>query len=299
MIQGKDICKKFGDFQALDRASFHVPKGAVYGLVGPNGAGKSTILRHVTGIFRQDSGELLIDGEPVFENPEAKRKLTFIPDDVFYFRQANLKEMKKYYEGIYPTFDAALFDKLMGCFPAVDRKRNIRRMSKGMQKQAAFLLAISCKPELMVLDEPVDGLDPVMRRQIWNILLNAVSEENMTVLVSSHNLRELEDVCDHVGIMHHGKIMIERSLSDLQGSVSKIQVACQSGMPKLPEHFQVLHMANTGRVYTMIVKGDPKEAEAALSYCNPTIVDVLPLTLEEIFIYEMGGADYEVKDILF
>ncbi len=154
MIQGKDICKKFGDFQALDRASFHVPKGAVYGLVGPNGAGKSTILRHVTGIFRQDSGELLIDGEPVFENPEAKRKLTFIPDDVFYFRQANLKEMKKYYEGIYPTFDAALFDKLMDCFPAVDRKRNIRRMSKGMQKQAAFLLAISCKPELMVLDEP-------------------------------------------------------------------------------------------------------------------------------------------------
>ena len=129
--------------------------------------------------------------------------------------------------------------------------------------------------------------------------MSEVAEKELTVLVSSHNLRELEDVCDHVGIMHHGKIMIERSLSDLQGSVSKIQVACQSGMPKLPEHFQVLHMANTGRVYTMIVKGDPKEAEAALSYCNPTIVDVLPLTLEEIFIYEMGGADYEVKDILF
>lgn len=164
MIQGKDICKRFGDFQALDHANFHVPKGAVYGLVGPNGAGKSTLLRHVTGIFRQDRGELLVDGEKVFENPVAKAKLAFIPDDIFYFRQANLKEMKKYYEGIYPTFDPELFDKLMECFPAVDHKRNIRRMSKGMQKQAAFLLAISCKPQILVLDEPVDGLDPVMRR---------------------------------------------------------------------------------------------------------------------------------------
>ena len=301
MIQGKDICKRFGDFQALDHASFHVPKGAVYGLVGPNGAGKSTLLRHVTGIFRQDSGELFVDGEKVFENPAAKAKLTFIPDDIFYFRQANLKEMKKYYQGIYPTFDTELFDKLMDCFPAVDRKRNIRRMSKGMQKQAAFLLAISCKPQLLVLDEPVDGLDPVMRRQIWNILLNAVSEEQMTVLVSSHNLRELEDVCDHVGIMNHGKIIIERSLFDLHGNISKIQVACQTGMPKLPKEFEVLHMSNSGRVYTMIVKGNPKEVAAAIQTEGDhlAIVDILPLTLEEIFIYEMGGLGYEVKDILF
>ena len=299
MIQVNGLKKAFDGFVALNGVDMHVEKGAIYGLVGPNGAGKSTLIRHLTGVYRPDQGEVQIDGENVYENKAVKSKIAYIPDELFYFMQADTMEMKRFCEGIYPTFDAALFDKLMDCFPAVDRKRNIRRMSKGMQKQAAFLLAISCKPELMVLDEPVDGLDPVMRRQIWNILLNAVSEENMTVLVSSHNLRELEDVCDHVGIMHHGKIMIERSLSDLQGSVSKIQVACQSGMPKLPEHFQVLHMANTGRVYTMIVKGDPKEAEAALSYCNPTIVDVLPLTLEEIFIYEMGGADYEVKDILF
>ena len=145
----------------------------------------------------------------------------------------------------------------------------------------------------------MDGLDPVMRRQIWSILMAEVAERNMTVLVSSHNLRELEDVCDHVGIMHNGKVMIERSLSDLQGNISKIQVACPSGVPKLPEHFQVLHMANTGRVYTLIVKGDPKEAEEYLNQGNPTVVDVLPLTLEEIFIYEMGGVDYEIKDILF
>ena len=151
----------------------------------------------------------------------------------------------------------------------------------------------------MILDEPVDGLDPVMRRQIWSIIMSEVAENQMTVLVSSHNLRELEDVCDHVGIMHQGKIMIERSLSDLQGNVSKIQVACQSGVPKLPEEFEVLHMSNTGRVYTLIVKGNPEDAKRALAETNPLIVDVLPLTLEEIFIYEMGGADYEVKDILF
>lgn len=184
-------------------------------------------------------------------------------------------------------------------FSQIRRKKKYRRLSKGMQKQVAFWLAICAKPELMILDEPVDGLDPVMRRQIWSIIMSEVAENQMTVLVSSHNLRELEDVCDHVGIMHQGTIMIERSLSDLQGSVSKIQVACQNGVPKLSEEFEVLHMSNTGRVYTLIVKGDPEDAKKALAAANPAIVDVLPLTLEEIFIYEMGGADYEVKDILF
>lgn len=299
MIQGKDICKKFGDFKALDHADFHVPKGAVYGLVGPNGAGKSTLLRHVAGIFRQDSGELLVDGENIFENPSAKSKITFIPDDIFYFRQANLKEMKKYYEGIYATFDTELFDKLLDCFPAVDRKRNIRRMSKGMQKQAAFLLAISCKPELLILDEPVDGLDPVMRRQIWNILLNAVSEEKMTVLVSSHNLRELEDVCDHVGIMHKGQVILERSLSDLQGSVTKLQMAFEGDeLPDITGRFEVMNHTKLGKVHTLIVKGDQRELGDYLETFHPLVMDMLPLTLEEIFIYELGGENYEVKDII-
>ena len=148
----------------------------------------------------------------------------------------------------------------------------------------------------MILDEPVDGLDPVMRRQIWSILMSEVAERNMTVLVSSHNLRELEDVCDHVGIMHKGKLMIERSLSDLQGNISKIQVACQSGVPKLPDNFEVLHMANTGRVFTLIVKGNPKEAEAAIQAMNPTIVDILPLTLEEIDSWENEGRASVIKE---
>lgn len=299
MIQVTGLEKSFDGFHALKGVDMHVGRGNIYGLVGPNGAGKSTLIRHITGVYRPDAGQILVDGEPVFENKAVKAKFAYIPDDLFYFMQADTMEMKRFYEGIYPQFDSKLFYRMQEFFPGIDVKRNIRRLSKGMQKQVAFWLAICCKPELLILDEPVDGLDPVMRRQIWSIIMAEVAEKEMTVLVSSHNLRELEDVCDHVGIMHQGKVMVERSLSDLQGSVSKIQVACQSGMPKLPERFEVLHMSNTGRVYTLIVKGNPKEAEQALAESSPMIVDVLPLTLEEIFIYEMGGADYEVKDILF
>lgn len=298
MIEVNGLKKSFDGFLALSGVDMHVKKGAIYGLVGPNGAGKSTLIRHLTGIYRPDEGEVLVCGRPVFENRQIKAQMAYIPDDLFYFMQADTMEMKRFYEGIYPEFDAKLFYRLQEFFPGIDVKRNIRRLSKGMQKQVAFWLAICCKPKLMILDEPVDGLDPVMRRQIWSMILSEVAEHKMTVLVSSHNLRELEDVCDHVGIMHRGSIWIERSLSDLQGSVSKLQVASTSGMPKLPEHFQVLHMANTGRVYTMIVKGDPKEAARALAESGTALVDILPLTLEEIFIYEMGGADYEVKDIL-
>lgn len=299
MIQVHNLKKKFDHFQALDGVEMYVGKGEIYGLVGPNGAGKSTLIRHLTGVYRPDEGEILIDGELVYENRRVKEKIAYIPDELFYFMQADTMEMKRFYEGIYPGFDSDLFYKMQEFFPTIDVKRNIRRLSKGMQKQVAFWLAICCKPELMILDEPVDGLDPVMRRQVWSILMSEVAKRQMTVLVSSHNLRELEDTCDHVGIMHHGKVMIERSLRDLQGNISKIQVACQSGVPKLPDRFEILHMANTGRVYTLIVKGDPREAEEILLKENPTIVDVLPLTLEEIFIYEMGGADYDVKDILF
>ena len=299
MIRVTGLHKSFDKFKALDGVEMHVGKGNIYGLVGPNGAGKSTLIRHLMGVYRADAGEILINDKPVYENREVKEKVVCIPDDLFYFLQADTLEMKRFYKGIYKDFDEKLFEKLKEYFPTIDVKRSIRRLSKGMQKQVAFWLAICCKPDVLILDEPVDGLDPVMRRQIWSILMAEVAEREMTVLVSSHNLRELEDVCDHVGIMHKGKFMIERSLSDLQGNISKIQVASPNGVPKLPEKFHVLHMSNTGRVYTLIVKGDPKEAEEYLNQSNPTVVDVLPLTLEEIFIYEMGGVDYEIKDILF
>ncbi|MEE1249914.1 MAG: ABC transporter ATP-binding protein [Lachnospiraceae bacterium] len=299
MIQVENVVKEFDGFRALDGLSLHVGKGEVYGLVGPNGAGKSTIIRHITGVYKQDAGTILVDKKPVFENPQVKQKFAYIPDELFYFMQADTMEMKRFYQGIYPNFDEKLFEKMRKFFPNIDTKRSIRRLSKGMQKQVAFWLAICCRPELLILDEPVDGLDPVMRRQIWSLIMADVSERNTTVFVSSHNLRELEDVCDHVGIMHQGKIILERSLSELQGSVCKIQAAFQAGMPKLPEEFEILHMSNTGRVYTLIVKGNPAEAKKQIERLNPMLVDVIPLTLEEIFIYELGGADYAVKDILF
>ncbi|MCU6762587.1 Uncharacterized ABC transporter ATP-binding protein YbhF [uncultured Roseburia sp.] len=299
MIQVDNVTKEFHGFKALNQVSMHVPKGAVYGLVGPNGAGKSTIIRNITGIYQPDSGSVLIDGEPVWDNVNAKKKISYIPDDLFYFLQANTLDMKKFYQGIYPRFDSDLFSRLKDFFPAIDMKRNIRHLSKGMQKQVAFWLAICSKPELMILDEPIDGLDPVMRRQIWGIILSEVAEHDITVLISSHNLRELEDICDHVGIMHQGKIMLERTLTELQGSVSKIQVAFQEGMPALPDDFEILHMSNIGRVYTLIVKGNPQEAKARLEAEHPMLIDIIPLSLEEIFIYEMGGANYEIKDILF
>lgn len=301
MIQVNNVVKTFDGFRALDGVNMKVEKGSIYGLVGPNGAGKSTLIRHLTGVYRPDQGEILIEGEPIYENRRVKARISYIPDDLFYFLQADTMVMMKYYRGIYPDFDEKMFFRMQEFFPSIDVKRNIRRLSKGMQKQVAFWLAICCRPELMILDEPVDGLDPVMRRQIWSILMSEVAEHKMTVLVSSHNLRELEDVCDHVGIMNKGSIMIERSLMELQGNISKVQIACQTGMPKMPKEFEVLHMSNSGRVYTMIVKGNPKEVARAVSAeeDNLAIVDILPLTLEEIFIYEMGGADYEVKDILF
>ncbi len=300
MIQVNNLIKEFDGFRALDGVNMHVNKGAIYGLVGPNGAGKSTIIRHLTGVYRQSAGEVFINGKEVYENRLVKEKIAYIPDELFYFLQADTMEMMRYYEGLYPTFDREMFFVLKEYFPTIDLKRNIRRLSKGMQKQVAFWLAICCKPEILILDEPVDGLDPVMRRQIWSILMAEVAEREMTVVVSSHNLRELEDVCDHVGIMNKGKVIIERSLSELQGNVSKIQVACEGKIPELPEGFKVLHTSSIGRVHTLIVRGNPEKAVELIT-ANEThaIVDVIPLSLEEIFIYEMGGVDYEVKDILF
>lgn len=298
MVKVENVTKTFGDFKALDQAALHVKKGAVYGLVGPNGAGKSTIIRHITGVYRPDSGTVLVDGVPVYENPAAKGKIAYIPDDLFYFLQADTLEMKRFYKGIYKNFDEKLFEKLREFFPTIDVRRSIRRLSKGMQKQVAFWLSICTKPELMVLDEPVDGLDPVMRRQIWGIILSEAADYNTTVLVSSHNLRELEDVCDHVGIMDHGKVLLERSLAQLQDTTVKLQVVFREDREAPPPEIPVLHASRIGRVHTLIMRMSAQEAEARLAAYDPLLVDAVPLTLEEIFIYELGGVDYAVKDIV-
>lgn len=299
MIEVNNVTKRFGDFVALDGLNMHVERGAIYGLVGPNGAGKSTIIRHLSGVYKQDEGTVTIDGQPVYENEKLKQRFTVIPDEIFFFTQANTMDMMKFYKSMYPNFDEALFKKILACFPEINPKKMVRSLSKGMQKQVAFMLSIAARPELMILDEPVDGLDPVMRRQIWSLIMSDVAEHGLTVLVSSHNLRELEDVCDHVGIMNHGKLLIERSLDELQTSITKIQLAFEGDMPSLPPEVQVLKKITTGRVHTLIVKGEPRVAEQTISALNPLLMDVLPLTLEEIFIYELGGENYAVKDIIF
>ena len=296
MIEVRNVMKEFDGFRALDDMSMTVPTGSVYGLVGPNGAGKSTIIRHLTGIYRQDAGEITIDGAPVFENPEVKSRIAYIPDDIFYYANASIREMMDFYRSIYPHFDAERFKKLADVF-GLDPKRQMRRLSKGMQKQAAFWIAVSLRPEILILDEPVDGLDPVMRRQIWSIIMADVAENSTTVLVSSHNLRELEDVCDSVGIMNKGKIMIERSLNELQENIVKIQLALPDG-ESLPEGLDILHKSNTGRLQSLIMHGTQEDLTEKLQSAHPLFIDAVPLTLEEIFIYELGGADYEVKDIV-
>ena len=296
MIEVKNLVKTFDGFRALDDLTMTVPRGAVYGLVGPNGAGKSTLLRHLTGIYRPDSGTVTIDGEPVFENPAVKRRIAYIPDDVFYFRSASIADMAKFFAGACPTFDWERYDKLRKAFD-LDEKQPIRRFSKGMQKQAAFWLAMSMAPDVLVLDEPVDGLDPVMRRQVWSLVMADVADRGTTVLVSSHNLRELEDVCDHVGILDHGKLLLERSLSELQENIVKVMIALPEGQA-LPQDLNILHDQATGRMHTLILRGDADALEAYLAAAQPQYMDVVPLTLEEIFIYELGGVDYEVKNIL-
>ena len=299
MIEAKAVSKSFDGFLALNDLDMTVPKGSIYGLVGPNGAGKSTILRHLCGVYRPDGGVITIEGQPVYEHPTIKERMVVIPDDVYYYGSASVREMMKFYRGMYPTFSMERFEQLAEAFPEVDAKRPIRRMSKGMQKQAAFWLAMSCCPDYLLLDEPVDGLDPVMRRQVWSLLMGDVAERGTTVLVSSHNLRELEDVCDHVGILSHGQVVIERSLSQLQGTTVKLQVAFPDGVqPGLPQGMEVLHQSQLGRVYTYIVRGRADEVQQQVEAIHPLFVEALPLSLEEIFIYEMGGNDYAVRDIV-
>ena len=296
MLKVQNVVKTFDGFRALDDLTMTVPQGAVYGLVGPNGAGKSTAIRCATGIYRPDSGAITLSDAPVFENPAAKARIGYIPDDVFYFSTASISDMARFYKGVCPKFDLERFEKLREAFD-LDVKQPIRRMSKGMQKQAAFWLELCKRTDLLVLDEPVDGLDPVMRRQVWGLVMADVAEYGTTVLVSSHNLRELEDVCDHVGILDHGKLLLERSLSELQGGTVKVLAALPEGTA-LPDTLPILHKSATGRMHTLIVRADADTAQAMFAALQPQYLDVVPLNLEEVFIYELGGADYAVKDIL-
>lgn len=298
MIQVNNVSKSFGNFKALDNLNIHVGKGSVYGLVGPNGAGKTTILKHIAGIYTQDSGEVLVKGEPIFENTQIKKKVTFISDDLFFYPTYSIIDTAKFYAGIYPDWSWDRFNSMKYIF-RIDLNRRVRRLSKGMQKQVAFWLAISSMPDVMLLDEPVDGLDPIMRRNVWKLILQDVAERGTTVLISSHNLRELEDICDHVGIMHGGKLVLESALDDVKGNIHKVQTAFEGGLPEaLESQINILHKEQFGSVCTLIVRGQPEEIIEKIGYAKPLICDILPLTLEEIFIYELGGLGNEFENII-
>jgi len=292
MLQMTNVTKTFDGFKALDDLSMNVPAGAVYGLVGPNGAGKSTAIRHLTGVYRPDSGTVTVEGLPVFENPVVKAHICCIPDEIFFFPSATMEDMHQYYRGIYRQFDDELYKRLFEVFQ-LPQKSPLRRFSKGMQKQAAFQLSICTRPEILILDEPVDGLDPVMRRQVWNLILSDVAQRQTTVVISSHNLRELEDICDHVGIMDRGHMLLERSLADMQGNTMKVQL-----VGEIPSELEILHQSSSGRLQTLVVRGSAETVEQILRRASLAYYDILPLSLEEIFIYELGGVDYAVKDIL-
>ena len=292
MLELQNVTKSFGSVKALDDLTMTVPKGAVYGLVGPNGAGKSTAIRCLLGVYRPDCGTITLDGAPVYENPAAKARMGSIPDDIFYFPSATLEDMRRYYQGIYPKFDLQLYNKLFEAF-GLPKNAPLRRFSKGMQKQAAFHLTLCTRPEVLILDEPVDGLDPVMRRQVWSLILSEVAKDETTVLISSHNLRELEDICDHVGIMDLGRMLLQRSLADMQGSTHKLQI-----VGDIPQGLEILHTSQSGRLNTLIVRGSAQDIAAKAQAANNAYFDVLPLSLEEIFIYELGGVNYEVKNIV-
>jgi ABC-2 type transport system ATP-binding protein len=298
MIKISHVRKSFEDLEAVENVSIEVNRGSIYGLLGSNGAGKTTLLKLLAGIYIQDEGSILIDEQNVYENPDIKNRVFFIQDIPFFIPQYSIKQMAQFYENIYAHWDNDRFVELAASFD-LDIHKKIHKFSKGIQRQAAFVLGLSAHPEVFILDEPLDGLDPVMRKKIKGLIIEDVAEREMTVLISSHNLREVEDLCDHIGIMHKGKMMIEKELDDLKSDTHKIQLAFKGPIPEtIYQHMKVLHKEIRGSIMLLIAKGNETVITRQIEKQEPIIFDILPLTLEEIFIYEMGDVGYAVENIL-
>ncbi|QOX62512.1 ABC transporter ATP-binding protein [Anoxybacterium hadale] len=298
MIKVSNLDKSFDGFRALSDLNLNVRKGSIYGLVGTNGAGKTTLIKHVTGVLKQDQGEILIEGAPVYENIPVKERMGFIPDDLYFFASYNLKESAKFYRSIYPNWSQERYTHMVKQFE-LNERRKLSKFSKGMQKQAAFILTMSSMPDYLILDEPIDGLDPIIRKLVWKYIIEDVAEREMTVLVSSHNLRELEGICDSIGILSKGKMMIERDLDELKSDIHKIQVAFKESSDDPYQGLNVLHKESRGTVDLLIIRNKKEDVESVINESHPVIFDMLPLSLEEIFIYELGGGDNEIEGIIF
>lgn len=293
-----NVDKSFGRLKALDGISLNVEEGTMHGLLGSNGAGKTTLMKILAGIYKPDKGEVLYDGNEIYENTSVKSDVIFIQDTPYFFGTANLNRMAEFYKGLYPNWSMKRYKQLTQHFK-LNPKKPLGSMSKGMKRQAVFVLAIAARPKIMLLDEPFDGLDPIVRNQVRNILLQDIANHNMTVIASSHNLREMEDICDSVSIMHYGKLLFNRDLTELKGIHNKLQIAFK----ELPDddfydHVGAVQKKVRGRVITCIIKGDVSDIEDKVRQYEPLMYDVLPLTLEEIFTYEMGEKGYEISNIV-
>lgn len=297
LIEAKGIVKSFYDIKALQGVSMSVKKSSIYGLLGSNGAGKTTLLKILAGIYQPDEGEAVIDGKRVFDNPALQEKTAFIPDQLYYFPNYTINDMAGFYRRIYSRWNEDKYLKLGQVF-SIERDRKIRTLSKGMQRQVAFWLALSWEPEVMLLDEPLDGLDPVMRKKVKQLLVGEVAEREMTIVISSHNLRELEDMCDYVGILHKGRMLLQKELDEYRANIHKVQLAFNREVPQ--EIFAPVNgecIERRGSVLVFISRGAKEEVLGRFKSYEPVILDILPLTLEEVFIYEMGGEGYAVKQL--
>ena len=298
MIRAENLTMKFNDFTALNDLCCEIPNSCIYGLVGSNGAGKSTFLRLISGVYRPQSGSITIDGKPVYENPEVKNKIVYVPDELYFLPQSSMKEMAKFYSAIYERFSYERFENLTKTF-GLDPTANINTFSKGMKRQAATILALSTMPEFLFFDETFDGLDPVMRNLVKQVIYNDVLERQTTTIITSHSLRELEDTCDQLALLHKGGIVFESDIQNLKTSLFKVQIAFDKEFSK--ERFsdiELLSYSQTGSVANFIVRGDKDRVVSKLRTMSPVILDVLPLNLEEVFIYEMEALGYAFKDIM-
>lgn len=290
LITAKNVVKKFDKFTALNHFNMNVPEGSIYGLVGPNGSGKTTTIKHLIGMYKQDEGEILVNNEKVYDNEKVKSKIAYISDDLYFFHGYSIKDMAKFYSKIYKNFSFEKFNDLQKVFN-IDIKRKVNKLSKGMKKQVAFWLTISCNPEIMILDEPIDGLDPIMKENVWKILLEEVKKRKMTVIISSHNLKELENVCTNIGIMKNGEMVLEKELEKKDNNIQKVQIVFSnnSQIGRIREKLSILKEEKVGSVYYFIIKGEQKEIEDILNKYKLTLMEFLPLSLEEVFMFENGG----------
>ncbi len=294
MITTEKLSKNFSGFKALESITCSIPDGSIYGMVGSNGAGKSTFLRIITGVYQPDSGTALIDGKPVWENPEVKKRIAYVPDELYFLAGASISRMEKMYKSLYPTFDVDKCRKLTKLFE-LDPKKPLNTFSKGMKRQAATLLALSIQPDYIFFDETFDGLDPVMRNLVKKLICDDVIERNATAVITSHSLRELEDTCDQLALLHKGGLVLQNDVENLKTEQYKIQAAFHQNYEK--EDFErmginVQRFTRQGSVINMIVKSDREAANAKLRSLNPILLEILPLSLEEVFTFEMDALGY-------